>query len=103
MKKIILLFLSISILGLHEISAQGGTVYGVKGGLTMATQQWDNFDRQPLLLPHGSIFIESLSEEDAFSLFAQVGYHPKGSAIRNVNLFDRNGNLFQTDLQIYLP
>ena len=63
-----------------------GYAFGVKGGLTLATQNWDNsLQRDVAIKYHGIAFIESISEEDQFALFAQAGYHVKGSAIRNRN------------------
>ncbi|MEY4134137.1 MAG: hypothetical protein ACOYOO_06710 [Saprospiraceae bacterium] len=57
--------------------------FGVKGGLTVGTQKWDNsFEREPLLRQHIIAFIESAEEDQPFALFAQAGYHVKGSAIR---------------------
>lgn len=73
----LLLWASLSIL-----SAQG-FAWGVKGGLTIGFQQWGSFERDPLYKYHGILFIESLSEDDRFALFAQAGIHQKGSAIRN--------------------
>ena len=66
-----------------------GFAFGVKGGLTMATQNWDNsLQRDVAVKYHGIAFIESLSDTDQFALFAQAGYHVKGSAIRNRNFFN---------------
>ncbi|MCB9080478.1 MAG: hypothetical protein H6555_02085 [Lewinellaceae bacterium] len=57
--------------------------FGIKGGLTVGTQRWDNsFQREPLFRYHGIAFIESADEGSPFALFAQGGYHIKGSAIR---------------------
>ena len=57
--------------------------FGLKGGLTVGTQKWDSsFEREPLLRQHVIAFIESAEEEEPFALFAQAGYHVKGSAIR---------------------
>lgn len=61
---------------------QGGYVFGIKGGPTLAIQQWNAFERDPLLRYHGDIFIESLDDANQFTLFAQGGYHVKGSSIR---------------------
>jgi hypothetical protein len=59
------------------------TAFGIKGGLTAGRQRWDNnFERDMLLRYHGIAFIESVGEDSRFSLFAQGGYHIKGSAIR---------------------
>lgn len=57
--------------------------FGVKGGLSVGFQQWGNsFQRDPLYRYHGIAFIESAPEDNQFALFAQGGYHVKGSAIR---------------------
>ncbi len=69
-----------------------GTYFGLKGGLTVGTQQWNSFDRDPLIAYHGILSIESFPEQGRFSLFAQAGYHLKGSAIRQ-SLF---GNPFNS-------
>jgi hypothetical protein len=65
-----------------------GYFFGVKGGLTIGTQKWNTFQRDPLLKPHGILFIEGAPEGNEFALFAQAGYHQKGSALRNRNFFD---------------
>jgi hypothetical protein len=66
-----------------SLSAQTqGTYYSVKGGLTIGTQQWNSFEREPLFAYHGIVSAESIPEQGRFSLFAQLGYHVKGSTIR---------------------
>ncbi len=73
---------------LSEANAQGAA-YGIKGGLTLATQRWNNFDSgQPLVAYHGAAFIESLTEENVTSLFAQIGYHTRGRAVRRNRFVD---------------
>jgi hypothetical protein len=64
-----------------DLMAQG-SYFGVKGGLTVGTQQWNNYDRDPLFKYHGIVFIESLEETGQFAVFAQAGLHQKGSALR---------------------
>lgn len=59
--------------------------FGVKGGLTVGVQQWNTFERDPLLKYHGVAFIETANEGENFALFAEAGLHLKGSAIRNRN------------------
>ena len=86
----ILLIISL-LLGAFTLQGQG-TFYGLKGGMTIGTQQWNAFDRDPLIGYHGILSIESFPEEGRFSLFAQAGYHLKGSAIRR-SLF---GNPFNS-------
>ena len=81
MKRIILSLLILAAMGLQG-RAQG-FAFGVKGGMTIGVQQWEGLQQDPLFKYHGIAFIESLSEENAFGVFAQLGYHQKGSAIRN--------------------
>lgn len=93
MKKLLLLIL-LTGLGSLPLHAQS-YAFGVKGGLTLGVQNWDGFDRDPLYKYHGILFIESAPEGNEFALFAQAGYHVKGSAIRNRNFRDINGNTFR--------
>lgn len=56
---------------------------GVKGGLSVGFQRWDqSFQRDPLYRYHGILSIETAEEDEPFGLFAQAGYHVRGSAIR---------------------
>lgn len=82
MRHTILLFLLT--IGLFTLQAQdyGGTWFGIKGGMTLGTQQWNSFDRNPLVSYHGIVSMEGVAAEGKFSLFAQAGYHVKGSSIR---------------------
>lgn len=77
-----LLTICLSLLFLIPAGAQG-FAYGVKGGLTIGTQRWDNsLSRDPLFAYHGIAFVESAVEDNSTGIFAQLGYHVKGSAIR---------------------
>lgn len=86
------ILLIISLLSCGLMSQAQGSYFGLKGGMTIATQQWNSFDRDPLIAYHGILSIESFPEQGKFSLFAQAGYHLKGSAIRQ-SLF---GNPFNS-------
>lgn len=79
------------------LSAQAQSyAFGLKGGLTMGIQNWNGFEQDPLIKYHGIAFIESAPEDNEFALFAQAGYHVKGSAIRNRNFISRfTGNAFR--------
>lgn len=81
-----------------------GSVFGVKGGLSIGTQNWGNsFQRDPMFNYHGDIFVESLPEANQWSLYAQLGYHSRGSAIRNRNFFNPiNNNFFRPPADIFL-
>ncbi len=60
------------------------TAYVINAGPTIGIQKWDNsFDREPLFKYHLALSIESVdNEDDRGALFAQFGYHVKGSANR---------------------
>jgi hypothetical protein len=98
MIKRILLFFCLLIFAMNSW-AQDGTYYGLKGGLTIGTQQWNTFDRDPLLAYHGILSMESAAGNGQFALFAQAGYHIKGSAIRR-SLF---GNPFNAGFVSFPP
>ena len=70
--------------------------FGPKGGMGINLQQWNNFERDPLFTPFGDFFIESYTEGSNSSLYAQVGYHTRGSAIR---LFSFNGPSFNNSFK----
>lgn len=80
MKNLLVLFLVMSV----AVSVQAqGFAFGVKGGLTLGFQKWNNYERSPLPSYNGSIYIESLPVEKRFSVFGQLGYHVKGSRIKS--------------------
>jgi hypothetical protein len=80
MRNITLLFFLL--LFSSAIHAQS-SAFGFKGGPLMGLQRWDNsFQTEPLFRYQGSVFIESYEEDSPFSLFAQAGYHIKGSSLR---------------------
>jgi hypothetical protein len=86
---------------INHLDAQG-TAYTIKGGLTLGIQKWNSFDQDPLFKYHGAISAESLDESSLFSVFAQAGYHLKGSALRNQNFFDLNGNVVRLSAQEFI-
>mgnify|MGYP001226966141 CR=1 FL=1 len=89
-----LLLLCIVALPLSFIGAQG-SAFGVKGGLSVGTQRGDNpYATDALFAYHGIAFIESLNEDSPFSLFAQAGYHVRGSARRNQRFINLNNGGF---------
>ena len=89
MKKYLLLVV-ISICSL-PLFAQS-SAFGLKGGFTAAFQKWNNFQRDPLLTWHLISYIESAPEDNSVALFAQLGYHNRGSAIitRPFTYIDQN-------------
>lgn len=89
------------ILTISHLCAQG-TAYTIKGGLTLGIQKWNGFDQDPLFKYHGAISAESLDETSLFSVFAQAGYHIKGSALRNGSFIDQNNNFYRLPAQEFL-
>jgi hypothetical protein len=80
----------------------GGYHFGVKGGLTVGQQDWNGFERDPLIGYHGAAFIESIPVEGRFSLLAQLGYHLKGSSLRQRNLTNTiNGQVFRAPAETF--
>jgi len=80
-KKYLLTAISIFFL-FSGVQAQG-YYFGLKGGMTISNQKWGNsYGRSPLWRYHIIGFIESAPESEQFSLFAQLGYHVKGSQIK---------------------
>ncbi|MEY2949496.1 MAG: outer membrane beta-barrel protein [Saprospiraceae bacterium] len=83
MKINIFLLISITTFWIGKQAFAQSYAFGIKGGMTAGTQKWDNnFQREPLFRYHIAGFIESHSDQDKFSVFAQAGYHIKGSSIR---------------------
>ena len=70
----------------------GGFAFGVKGGLSVGIQKWNNGERDPLYTYHGVAFMESLPVEGKFAVFSQLGYHVRGSAIRFRAFTNINGD-----------
>ena len=94
-------FLSLNLLLFSGLCAQG-TAYTLRVGLTLGVQKWNSFDQDPLFKYHGAISAESLDESAQFSLYAQAGYHLKGSALRNGSFFDQNNNFVRLPAQEFI-
>ena len=63
-----------------------GFHFGPKIGATLGNQAWDDFERSVMFNWHAAFFIETLDPDYKGSLFAQIGYHSRGSALRLFNL-----------------
>ncbi|MFN8337583.1 MAG: hypothetical protein U0T36_01035 [Saprospiraceae bacterium] len=67
--------------------------FGAKGGLGYNNQSWGNggtgvsFNRNPLFSFNGDIFVETYDELKKGALYAQFGYHTRGSGLRIFNQF----------------
>ena len=80
------------IIGYADVQAQSDHAYGFLGGLTVGMQTWNGQDRDPLIAWNGRAFYEVLSDTEN-SLFGELGYHVKGSAIRS-RFITQSGELF---------
>ncbi len=63
--------------------------FGPKGVLSFNVQNWNGFERDPYLSINGDIFIETHDEYSRGSLYAQLGFHTRGSSTR-VNFLSGN-------------
>ncbi len=58
--------------------------FGIKGGSSIGYQKWESFNQKPVATYHIATFIESYSEDNPLNvLYAQLGYHNRGSSLRN--------------------
>jgi len=83
---LILFVVSSSLFSQDEGETIGGFYFGPKLGLTLGTQNWDGGERRPMANYHIALYTESLDPNFTGSLFAQVGYHSRGSGLNVVNL-----------------
>lgn len=96
MRARILCFLLFIILG-TSLPGQS-KIFGPKGGMSMTFQSWLATRSQPLFSPHGALYVEGYREGVSTALFAQVGYHTRGSSERVfVNL---GSSSFAEDLNV---
>lgn len=79
----------------HIKDNESGSFFGVRGGLSVGSQNWGSIEMSPLLAFHGDVFLETLPENSRFSLWASLGYHIRGSRIQQRRVFDLNGNPFR--------
>lgn len=91
MKHILTLSLLV-LLASTSYAQDAGIGYTIKGGFTLGLQQWNQSEFDPLLSYNTSVMLEQLG--DQFSLFGQLGYHRKGSAVRTNRFVDNQGNVF---------
>lgn len=97
----IALFLVFYISGTTLLTAQS-FYFGPKGGLGINVQQWNSFQRDPLFSPFGDIFIESYDEGSPSSLYAQLGYHTRGSALRLTGFSGSFSNAFKFNNLVFV-
>lgn len=82
MKKYHLLIIFIFILSITSYSQS--FFFGIKGGSSIGYQKLESFNQKPVLTYHVATFWESYSEDNPLNaLYVQLGYHNRGSALRN--------------------
>jgi hypothetical protein len=97
LKKILILF-TVALFFAHQKSDGQSYWFGLKGGAGMNFQSWGDgssggsINRDPLFSPNGDIFIESFDASNKGALYAQLGYHVRGSSVR----FNSFNNIFST-------
>jgi len=77
--KIVWLLCVFICLGPIEEGLAQSSVFGPKIGPSISFQRWRGAERDALPAFHGAFFIESYTEGSASSLYAQIGYHKRGS------------------------
>ncbi len=93
-KKFLLLLLFSSVVCI-DLSAQG-FAWGLKAGPSLGFQLWQpNADRGALFRYHAAAYIESLDAENRYSIYAQLGYHLRGSTVRFQFVDFNTGERFQ--------
>ena len=75
----------------------GGYFYGLRGGLSLGSQDWSNIETELRPGLHADVFYETLSSNTPFSFWAQLGYHQRGSRISRRRVLTFQGN------QVRLP
>ena len=77
------LLLMFGIAALTQTGIAQSYAFGLKLGPSIGIQNWNNYQtNEPLFKYHILAFIESAPEENTGTLFAELGYHIKGRAIR---------------------
>ncbi len=78
-----------------------GAAYSIKGGPSIGMQKWDSQigRRNPLLSYHIIAAVEEVTEDNRHTIFAQLGYHARGTSLKTTFL-NTNGSRFDQDLKI---
>lgn len=71
-------------------------IFGPRLGPSLSLQQWNGVQRDVLFAGHVAFYIESHEEDSPSSLYAQIGYHQRGSAERNLLFNINSGDVFRS-------
>ena len=97
--RLIIPFVLVLFLGNTHFSVAQSFIFGPKLGPTLGLQQWNGIQRDVLLTGHASVFIESYEEDNPSSLYAQLGYHVRGSAERDIVVNAFQGDTFRRNVK----
>jgi hypothetical protein len=78
-------------------------IFGVQGGYSMSTQNFESFsNRSPIFKPHVDFIHERYKLSSGFGFYSSIGFHTRGSAQRTnfVNLNSGNRENFTTEMRI---
>ena len=96
------LFILILVLGLTSGYSQS-YYFGVKGGASLGYQKWESFNQGLLFSYHAAGFWESYSEINPMnSLYAQLGFHNRGSALRNARVYTIDNQIITLSTKNFL-
>jgi hypothetical protein len=77
--------------------------FGIKGGPSLGYQKWENFNQGLLMTYHATAFWESYSENNPNnSLYAQLGFHNRGSALRNLRVLTNDNSIYTLPTQKFV-
>lgn len=71
-----------SLLILQGQKDEANTKFGLKLGPAIGFQKWNYFQRSPLFKYHAGLWMETSHDDDPSSIYTEIGYHIRGSAIR---------------------
>ncbi len=80
----------------------GGYFFGLRGGLSLGSQDWSDIETELNFGFHGDAFLETLPVNSTFSFWGQLGYHQRGSRISRQRVFDFQGNPFRLPADNFL-
>ena len=77
----------------------GGYFFGLRGGLSLGSQDWSNIETELNFGLHGDLFLETIPAGGRFSFWGSLGYHQRGSRIsrRRAITFQGNGVTLPAD------
>lgn len=88
-KKVLFLSFLLSVISNFAISQS--YYFGIKAGTSIGYQKWESYNQGTLATFHIATFWESYSEDNPNNaLYAQFGYHNRGSALRGAGFYYNN-------------